>query len=69
MPIRPALLIALLVGCAGENPARTEIEARKAAQAVPVAEAAWTCPMHPEVVAHEPGSCPKCGMPLVERGK
>ena len=24
----------------------------------------WTCPMHPEVVAEKPGSCPKCGMAL-----
>jgi len=25
----------------------------------------YTCPMHPEVVSSEPGSCPKCGMFLV----
>ena len=25
---------------------------------------AWTCPMHPEVHADEPGACPICGMPL-----
>lgn len=25
----------------------------------------YTCPMHPEVVSREPGSCPKCGMRLV----
>ena len=24
----------------------------------------YTCPMHPEVVQDEPGSCPKCGMAL-----
>ena len=24
----------------------------------------WTCPMHPEIVQDEPGSCPKCGMAL-----
>lgn len=25
----------------------------------------YTCPMHPEVRAPAPGSCPKCGMTLV----
>lgn len=24
----------------------------------------YTCPMHPEIVQNEPGSCPKCGMAL-----
>jgi len=27
----------------------------------------WTCPMHPEVVRAEPGSCPICGMALEPR--
>ena len=27
--------------------------------------AAYTCPMHPDVVATEPGTCPQCGMKLV----
>ena len=27
----------------------------------------WTCPMHPEVVQHEAGDCPICGMDLVEK--
>ena len=30
-----------------------------------VSAAAWTCPMHPEVVSDEPGTCPQCGMKLV----
>jgi len=25
----------------------------------------YTCPMHPEVIRDEPGTCPKCGMTLV----
>ena len=29
------------------------------------AGAQYTCPMHPEIVQDGPGSCPKCGMPLV----
>ncbi|MEK6249324.1 MAG: hypothetical protein N2C12_14165, partial [Planctomycetales bacterium] len=24
----------------------------------------FTCPMHPEVIQDQPGSCPKCGMAL-----
>jgi FtsP/CotA-like multicopper oxidase with cupredoxin domain len=26
---------------------------------------AWTCPMHPDIVTAEPGTCPTCGMKLV----
>ena len=28
------------------------------------AKAAWTCPMHPEIVREAPGACPICGMAL-----
>ena len=31
----------------------------------PPEEAAYTCPMHPEVREKLPGKCPKCGMTLV----
>ncbi len=27
----------------------------------------YTCPMHPEIIRSEPGSCPKCGMALEPR--
>jgi len=27
----------------------------------------YTCPMHPQVMEHHPGSCPICGMTLVKR--
>ncbi len=29
----------------------------------------YTCPMDPEVIKHEPGNCPKCGMKLELAGK
>lgn len=29
--------------------------------------AVYVCPMHPEVTSKTPGTCPKCGMALVER--
>ena len=28
----------------------------------------WVCPMHPEIVRSEPGSCPICGMALEPKG-
>lgn len=27
----------------------------------------YYCPMHPDVVQDKPGTCPKCGMALVEK--
>ena len=30
-------------------------------------ETIYTCPMHPEVQAGKPGSCPKCGMKLIKK--
>ncbi|HEX7181425.1 MAG TPA: heavy metal-binding domain-containing protein [Thermoanaerobaculia bacterium] len=33
------------------------------------AETLYVCPMHPEVTSETPGTCPKCGMALVERRK
>ena len=30
----------------------------------PITKMEWTCPMHPEIVRDQPGSCPICGMAL-----
>lgn len=30
-------------------------------------ELEYTCPMHPEVIRKEPGTCPECGMELQVR--
>jgi Cu(I)/Ag(I) efflux system membrane fusion protein len=27
----------------------------------------YTCPMHPQIIRHEPGNCPICGMALVKK--
>lgn len=34
-----------------------------------VAAVQYTCPMHSEVVSDTAGTCPKCGMTLVEKKK
>jgi len=41
---------------ASGNAKKTEQKAQPGTQ--------WTCPMHPEIVRDEPGSCPICGMAL-----
>lgn len=52
----------------GAAPAPAEAAPDEPAPApAPAAEGAWTCPMHPDVHAEEPGRCPVCGMRLVER--
>ena len=27
----------------------------------------YTCPMHPEIQQDKPGTCPKCGMDLIQK--
>lgn len=54
----PLVLLPLLImsGC-GDSQHKNE-QARESAQT-------YTCPMHPQVVQHEMGTCPVCGMDLV----
>ena len=33
-----------------------------------LADTTYTCPMHPEIEQHGPGTCPKCGMALEPKG-
>ena len=37
------------------------------ASSAPAATTLYTCPMHPEVTSRTPGTCPKCGMALIEK--
>jgi hypothetical protein len=52
-------------GGAQVAPGATEEATRETSE--PAAAAAFTCPMHPEVVRPEPGKCPICGMNLVPK--
>ncbi len=40
--------------------------ATKSAPAHDLPAGEYSCPMHPEVTSNQPGSCPKCGMNLVQ---
>jgi hypothetical protein len=56
------LLAALMFNSCGSNTAKEKQTTTKE-----VAKVQYTCTMHPEVVSDKPGSCPKCGMALVEK--
>lgn len=57
-----ALMMLGATACSGNKKADAKPEAATNAKAV-----IYTCPMHPEVQSDKPGSCPKCGMTLVEK--
>jgi Cu+-exporting ATPase len=46
------------------DPARYVMPAVAEAARPAAGEVQWTCPMHPQIVREEPGSCPICGMAL-----
>jgi P-type Cu+ transporter len=50
------------------EPARYALSPRagapKTGTRIGTSEVVWTCPMHPQIVRNEPGSCPICGMAL-----
>jgi len=54
------LLISLAVISCVNNPSQ------KQANAIVITDT-FTCPMHPEIIRTEPGSCPICGMALVKK--
>jgi FtsP/CotA-like multicopper oxidase with cupredoxin domain len=49
----------------GKSPDKTLAFVAEMEIGVPEGQVVYACPMHPEVVSDEPGSCPKCGMKLL----
>lgn len=56
------LVLAFFAGCKSEPAGNVSQDSAKAGSA----KHAWHCPMHPQVVRDKEGSCPICGMDLVE---
>lgn len=62
------ILIWLFIGFTVSVSLITGCKDHKEQQAAPIArEVIYTCPMHPQVIAHQPGNCPICGMTLVKK--
>jgi len=62
----------LLGGCLGADPEPSETSAEAAGDsalqhAAKHLDPKYVCPMHPQIVRDEPGSCPICGMDLVAK--
>ena len=64
------LLAVVLTACDGSGPSES-LEAAPAETAVEHAakhlNPKYVCPMHPQIVRDQPGTCPICGMTLVEK--
>jgi hypothetical protein len=46
-----------------------DLSATEAPAEAPSAQQAYVCPMHPQVVQNEPGTCPICHMNLVPQAE
>lgn len=62
-PPTPAVWMLVILAFLGACQPRTEEDTSHRHDAV------YTCPMHPQVVRHTPGTCPVCGMDLVKAGQ
>ena len=69
MMLGSVLLTMVLVFASCGNSSSSSKEAEPEAQEEKVATVQYTCPMHPEVVKDEPGTCPECGMDLVVKNE
>lgn len=72
----PACLVAgvlLLSGCDGPTPSGSSeplsaaLDDTAMEHAVKHLDPKYVCPMHPQIIRDEPGSCPICGMTLVKK--
>ncbi|MEO6706740.1 MAG: efflux RND transporter periplasmic adaptor subunit [Ginsengibacter sp.] len=55
-----AIISFTMTGCKS-NPDNKKVSANAGIEEI------YTCPMHPQIIKHEPGNCPICGMPLVKK--
>lgn len=67
-----ALLPLFLAACADETPAPDKGSAHTAEKSAMEhglghQDPVFVCPMHPQIIRDEPGTCPICGMDLVEK--
>src|ERR1700761_7395420 len=51
--------MAALSACTSPKPAPVAVQAKS--------QVKYTCPMHPQILEDNPGSCPICGMTLVKK--
>ena len=68
VPPSPAEARAEHIGHAGHGMAARNGSAPAATRPA-TTQAAYVCPMHPEVTSAQPGKCPQCGMNLVPSGE
>jgi Cu(I)/Ag(I) efflux system membrane fusion protein len=59
LPIAFSLLL-IFTGC-NSNPDNKNVSSNTGTEEI------YTCPMHPQIIKHEPGKCPICGMSLVKK--
>jgi hypothetical protein len=65
----PGAGIGVRGGYRAEPPKDAPAASPKESAAASEQQAAYSCPMHPKVVAQGPGACPTCGMRLVPADK
>ena len=60
----PAMPMATPRASSASSPSSPSAPAPSSDRGSSLTETVYSCPMHPEVTSHAPGTCPKCGMAL-----